>query len=140
VNAEGEKLNIQAVVENMPKVQAFVEGALLLTGVCERALLNIQLVVEEVFVNIASYAYTDAAGEAEVTVKVSDDGGYAELSFSDSGIPFDPLSVPAPDITLPSEKRKIGGLGIFLLREMAEDVRYRNEDGRNILSFKMKLS
>ena len=139
VNTDEERIRIAALNENLPKVQAFVGDALRKAGAGEMALLNTELAVEEVFVNIASYAYKEKNGFAEISVRVTEHGECAKICFADEGEHFDPLSVPEPDITLSSEERQIGGLGIFLLRQLAEDVDYSYKDRKNVLCFSMRL-
>ena len=72
-------------------------------------------------------------------VQVDADGDTAVLTFIDGGVPFDPLTRKAPDVTLSAEEREIGGLGIFLTRKLMDEVRYRREDGRNILTLRKRL-
>lgn len=127
----------EADTGNFPAVWEFVSQVLAKYGVDEAVLMQIELGVEEVFVNIASYAYPDTKGEALVEVAVEDD--IAVLRFTDSGVAFDPVAAPAPDTGLPAEERQIGGLGIFLVKEMMDDVSYSYEDGRNILFIRKRL-
>lgn len=115
----------------------FVSQVLTEYGADDAVLMQIELGVEEVFVNIASYAYPDTEGEAEVEVSVED--GMAILRFTDSGVAFDPVAAPEPDTGLPAEERQIGGLGIFLVKEMMDDVSYSYEEGKNILVIKKRL-
>lgn len=118
---------IQAVMET-PEVEAFPE----LT-------FTLQLVTEEIVVNIVSYAYPDGAdGDLEIDVLRSETE--IKLEFFDSGTPFNPLEKEDPDTTLSAEDRPIGGLGIFLVKQMMDDVRYRHENGRNILTISKKKS
>ena len=126
-----------AKTENFPAVWDFVSGELTAHGVGDVLLMEIELSVEEVFVNIASYAYPDSDGDAVVGVSVND--GAVMLKFEDSGVPFDPIAAPAPDTELPAEERQIGGLGIFLVKKMMDDVSYRYEEGKNILVIKKLL-
>ena len=98
---------------------------------------GIDLAVEEIFVNIAHYAYSGRGGEAEVSCILSD--GVITISFTDKGKPFNPLEKEDPDITLSAEERKIGGLGIFLTKKFMDKVWYVYEDGRNKLSFSKKI-
>ncbi|MBR4870046.1 MAG: ATP-binding protein, partial [Oscillospiraceae bacterium] len=90
--------------------------------------------IEEVFVNVAHYAYGD--GEGDVTLGIGFDGESRTVHFrlSDRGIPFDPLQKPDPDITLSVEEREIGGLGIFITKKTMDTVTYAYENGENILS------
>lgn len=118
---------IQAVMET-PEVEALPDLA-----------FTLQLVTEEIVVNVVSYAYPDGAeGELEVEISASDEE--IKLEFSDSGKPFNPLEKEDPDTTLSAEERPIGGLGIFLVKQMMDDVRYRYENGRNILTISKNKS
>ncbi len=140
VITEEERIRVAALIDNLPDVQSFVRDYMCKAGADDMVLLNTELAVEEIFVNIASYAYEDKSGEAEVSIRSAENGESVDICFADTGKRFDPLSVPEPDITLSSEERQIGGLGIFLLRQVAEDVRYSYEEGKNILRFRMRLS
>ena len=122
-----------AKTQNLSSVWDFVSSELSAHGVSEAEMMRIELAVEEVFVNIASYAYPDKEGDARVSVAVIDD--HVTIRFEDSGEPFDPLKADEPDIDAPLEKRTIGGLGIFLVKEMMDDVQYEYKDGKNILMF-----
>lgn len=101
------------------------------------ALFKIRLCVEEAVVNIVEYAYGRGDGWLEAETK--NDGSSLEIILRDAGTPFDPLDKPDPDITLSVEERQIGGLGIFLCKQMMDKVNYRYENGCNILSMTMKL-
>ena len=90
--------------------------------------------IEEVFVNVAHYAYGD--GEGDMTLGIGFDAGSRTLTFrmTDKGTPFDPLQKPDPDITLSAEEREIGGLGIFITKKTMDTVTYAYENGENILT------
>ena len=91
--------------------------------------MQIDLAVEEIFVNIANYAYRPVReNPLEVT-----------LTFLDSGAPYDPLAKEDPDITLDVKDRQIGGLGIFLVKQTMDDVKYEYKNGRNILTLTKNL-
>lgn len=104
-------------------------------------LMKIQISAEEIFTNIANYAYPEGQGTAEVMSQITEKDGSTVMTiqFSDTGTPFDPLAMPDPDITAPAEARDIGGLGIYMVRETMDDVDYRYENGRNILTFSKKI-
>ena len=93
---------------------------------------KLRLCIEEVVENIVSYAYCDGNGAVEVGTAIHD-GGKLCITFKDSGVPFDPLAKDDPDITLSAEDRQIGGLGIFLCKQLMDDIQYRYENGQNIL-------
>ena len=99
----------------------------------------IDVAVEEMFINIASYAYDNETGTAVIQVTMLQDPLSVVISFIDSGIQYDPLAREDPDITLPKHKRKEGGLGIFMVKKTMDDVVYNYKDGKNILTIKKKL-
>lgn len=95
-------------------------------------MLKISICAEEIFVNICSYAYPEDTGTVTVQERIWEDG--ARFSFSDTGIPYDPLKEETPDITLSATQRQIGGLGIFLVKSMAQHTAYEYADGKNCFS------
>ena len=102
-----------------------------------KAQMQIDIALEELFVNIAHYAYPDSTGEAVIRVGFTSE--YVQITLSDSGIPYDPLKKPDPDVTLNVQDRPIGGLGIFMTKQLMDDVVYEYEDGRNILTLKKRI-
>ena len=101
----------------------------------ERETDHLLIAADEVFSNIAAYAYPNGGGTVEVKLSKNADGTELSISFADRGIPFDPLTVKAPDTSAPLEERRIGGLGIHIARHLMDDIAYRRtDDGRNILT------
>lgn len=133
------ELDIAAVTENLSAVLQFVDTQLELSGCSAKIQMQIDLAVEEIFVNIASYAYHPETGPATVRVEVKPDGSAVTITFIDHGVPYDPLAREDPDVTLPSERRQIGGLGIFLVKQNMDDIQYEYVDGSNILTLKKTL-
>lgn len=131
------KLEIDAKTENLDQVNDFIADNLM--GCPMKLLMQIDLVVEEVFVNIAHYAYKDAVGKAFITCKLDKENDLLTLIFEDEGVQFDPLAKDDPDITASAEEREIGGLGIFLTKKLMDDVSYERKDGKNILTLVKKL-
>ncbi|MBQ7546090.1 MAG: ATP-binding protein [Clostridia bacterium] len=127
-----QSLTVAAAVDNLDRVNAFVDAFLEERDCPMKTQMQIDLCVEEIFVNIAHYAYPDKDGEAEI--RLSETDGIVELTFIDSGIPYDPLKKEDPDITLSSQERQIGGLGIYLVKKNMDTVAYRYEDNRNMLT------
>ena len=127
------------VVEKLPELLAFIEQQMEEVGCPLKTQMEIAVAAEEVFVNIASYAYAPGTGIATVCIEIDDDPPVATIAFSDSGVPFDPLKKADPDVTLPAEEREIGGLGIFMTRKFMDDVTYTYRDGQNILTLKKNL-
>lgn len=132
-----DRLTVEAKTENLDKVLAFVENRLEEADCSVKVRTQICVAAEEIFVNIASYAYSPGTGEA--VIGVSADGETAVIEFRDRGIPFDPLAKADPDVTLPAEERGIGGLGIYMVKKTMDEVLYRFENGENILTIRKKL-
>ena len=93
----------------------------------------IRLVTEELVVNIADYAYPDG-GNDFLDVEIERDEKYITLRFRDGGVPFNPLEQPSPDISLPMEQRRIGGLGLLIVIKKMDSVTYEYTDGKNVLT------
>ena len=99
----------------------------------EEKCFDLNLVLEEAVTNVINYAYTDGA-EHTFTLDAAEKGGTLTLTLTDDGVPFDPTAAPDPDVSLPAEERPIGGLGIFLIRQLMEQVFYERRDGKNVLT------
>ncbi len=128
------ELRIEARVGNIDAVTDFVNEALEGMDCPVRARLQIDVAIDELFSNIANYAYPLGEGAAVVRVEEGKESRAALITFMDWGTPFDPLSRPDPDTTLPAEEREIGGLGIFMVRKSMDDVQYEYKDRHNILT------
>ena len=133
------KLNIEAKTENLDQVLAFVEEQLDELDCPPAKSIQISVAVEEVFVNISNYAYSPSVGQAEIFFDHTDDSKEMIMTFTDSGVPFNPLEREDPDVTLPAEQRQIGGLGIFMVKKSMDDVKYEYKDGKNILTIRKFL-
>ena len=133
------ELEIEAVTENLPEVQAFVEEHLEAADCPMKAKMQIGVAVEEIFVNIANYAYAPEKGTATVRVEFSEQPVTVTITFVDHGVPYDPLAKQDPNVKLSAEDREIGGLGIFMTKKMMDDVSYCYRDGHNILTLKKNL-
>ena len=128
-----QELNIEATVENLDKVIEFVDEEIDKLECSQKIRVQIDVAVEELFVNIAHYAYRPDVGPATVRVEVEKDPPAVSITFIDHGIPYDPLAKEDPDITLSAEERSIGGLGIFMVKKSIDDIDYEYKDGQNIL-------
>ena len=129
-----EELNLPALRENLDQVMGFVEEHLEQAGCPAKTLLQVSMAVEEIFINIASYAYDPKVGPATIRVEVKEQPLCVIITFVDHGRPYDPLAREDPDVTLPAEQRQVGGLGIFLVKKTMDDIRYEYKDGSNILT------
>ena len=133
-----EKLCIKAKLENLVDVTAFVESQLETLDLPMKTQMQIDLAVEEIFVNIANYAYSPEDGLAIIEVELTEDPRVI-ITFIDNGKPFDPLAKEDPDITKSAEDRKVGGLGIFMVKKSMDDVFYEYKDGQNVLRIEKRL-
>ena len=102
-------------------------------GFEKKILQRVRLACEEILVNIINYAYPENGGEIELAIDEFDDGNGLLISIIDSGVPFDPLAKTDPNIDAPIEEREIGGLGIYLVKKVMDEVEYSRKTGRNTL-------
>ena len=128
------ELTVEAADENLAQVLTFVDEQLETQGCPPKTQLQIDVAVEEIFVNIAHYAYAPETGVATIRVETQAEPKRVMISFIDHGIPYDPLAKPDPDVTLSAEDRQIGGLGIFIVKKSMDNMRYEYQDGQNILT------
>ncbi len=128
------ELEIKAERENLPKVIEFIDEQLAGHDVSIKIQTQIEVAVEEIFINIASYAYDADGGAATIRAEVCGDPLAVVLSFIDNGKPYDPLAKPDPNINIPLRERQKGGLGIFMVKKTMDNVAYEYKDGKNILT------
>ena len=131
-------LDIEAKVENFDQVSQFINENLEAHDCPLKAMMQIEVVVEEIFTNIAKYAYGDNVGRAKIKIDIQDQKE-VEITFMDTGVPYNPLANADPDVTLSAEEREIGGLGIFMSKQMMDHMAYEYSDGMNILRIKKNL-
>ncbi|PKL64828.1 MAG: ATP-binding protein [Methanomicrobiales archaeon HGW-Methanomicrobiales-3] len=125
-------LKISSDIAEIPEVSARLEELMEAYGFAPEAILDTQLAVEEAITNIIVHGYKRPDGEIQITCsRVSD---AIEIRIADSAPPFDPLSLPEPDLSSTVSERRIGGLGIYLIRRVMDGFFYRYEDGKNILT------
>jgi len=118
-------------IAEIPEVSAWLEEVMLGSGFTEEAILDTQLAVEEAITNVIVHGYKEPGGEVVITCHVNSDR--VEVEIADTAPRFDPLSMPVPDLDGSIEERRIGGLGVFLIRQVMDGVSYRYENGKNIL-------
>lgn len=133
------ELTIDATIENIEKVTAFVDEHLETLDCPMKAQMQIDVAIDELFGNIAHYAYNPDVGPATVRVEVEENPLSVIITFIDNGIPYDPLAKSDPDVTLSAEERNIGGLGIFLVKKTMDDISYEYKNGQNILKIKKSI-
>ena len=128
-------ITVPALTEQLDTVLQFVQNELDQINCPLKICNQIAIAVEEIFVNIAHYAYRPDVGDAPIRCQVSTSGQpQITVEFLDSGKPYDPLKNADPDTTLSAEERDIGGLGIFMVKRLMDDVKYEYKDGKNILT------
>jgi sigma-B regulation protein RsbU (phosphoserine phosphatase) len=140
ISEDGNTITIDATDDAMDPVQDFIMDKLMSYGCEKKVLMQIRLAVEEIFVNIASYAYSPEIGTVMIQVTVHEDPLSAKITLIDHGRPYNPLEKPDPDPTLTVRQRKKGGLGIYMVKNSMDDVRYEYRDGKNILTIKKNLN
>lgn len=140
--AEGTKsLTVPSSKDNLYEVQGFVEKCLKSCGVSPKALTQLELIIEEIFINISSYAYhPPGSGEVEISCDVEKDVMKVTITFADEGPEFDPLEIGDPDVSKDVRDREPGGLGIFLVKRNVDGISYRRDGGRNVLTIEKSLS
>ena len=133
------EMTIDAAVENIPAVTAFVEEQLEQYNCPMKAQMQIDIAIDELFSNIAQYAYTPNTGKATVRVEVTENPMAVVITFIDNGVPYDPLAKADPDITKSADEREIGGLGIFMVKKSMDEISYEYKNGQNILKIKKHI-
>ena len=133
------ELTINATVENIPAVTAFVDEQLEAFDCPMKAQMQIDIAIDELFSNIAYYAYNPDVGPATVRVEVVEDPMAVVITFIDKGVPYDPLAREDPDTTLSAEERDLGGLGIYMVKKSMDEVTYEYKDGQKILKIKKNI-
>ncbi len=130
---------LDAVVSNIDELAEFIDSQLSQLMVTESEKMKLQIAAEELFVNVASYAYAPGKGKILILAEVDPKDNKIELTFTDWGVPFNPLDREDPDITLPAEKRRIGGLGIFMVKKEADELDYWRKDQTNNVRLEKKF-
>lgn len=128
------ELILEAKTDNLDKVITFLEEQLESMGCSMKLQMQLDVAVEEIFVNIASYAYGSGTGDALIRINHETDPERVVITFIDEGVPYDPLKKEDPDVSLSAEEREIGGLGIFMVKKTMDDMSYEWLDGKNILT------
>ena len=123
-----------AKAEVLPDILGFVEETLEGYGCPMKIQMAVCVAIEEVFVNVAHYAYGDGEGDMDLGIGFDKERRTITFRMTDKGVPFNPLEKPDPDITLSAEDREIGGLGIFITKKTMDCVSYAYENGENILT------
>ncbi|MCR4838196.1 MAG: ATP-binding protein [Eubacterium sp.] len=130
------ELVVDAKLDNLNQVLAFLDEWLEEHECPMKAQMQIDIAVEEMYVNIAHYAYTPNVGQATIRLDAPTDAKGVEITLIDRGIPYNPLAKEDPDVSLSAEQRQIGGLGIFMVKKSMDSMLYEYTDGQNILTMR----
>ena len=127
-------VSLSARLEEFPRLHAFLESWAAGMQLPEHPKEQLLIAADEIFTNIAAYAYPPGQGDVEIQAAYNFSDRCVTLTFTDRGVPFDPLGSADPDLAAPLAERRIGGLGIFVVKKLMDKVEYRRENGRNILT------
>ena len=133
------EITITAVVENLSSVLEIVDQELEAAGASMKVQMQVDVAIEELFVNVSRYANAPETGEVRIQIGFDKQTSALLVTFIDSGVPFDPVAKLDPDITLSAQEREIGGLGIFMAKKNMDSMEYRREDGKNILTVTKRI-
>lgn len=134
-----DKLTLKAATENLDCVLEFINKELDKHNCNNNTKLEIDIAIEEIYVNIANYAYNPEIGAATILCEILDNPLRIIIKFMDNGKPYNPLEKPDPDITLGALERSIGGLGIYMVKNSMTDISYEYTDNTNILTIVKNL-
>ena len=129
-----DEIEVDAKSENLAEVTDFVTATLDRADCPPKARMQVELAVEEIFVNVAHYAYPHGNGKVTVKTELTGDPIALKITFIDRGVPYDPLAKKDPDTTLSAQERQIGGLGIFMTKKITDDISYEYKNGQNVLT------
>ena len=127
-------LSVTPTMESVPQVASFVEEHLEKFEVPMKLTMKLMVAVDEIYSNIVRYS-----GAAEAQIRLVKEGTTLKLIFRDNGKPYNPLDAKEPDVTASAEERSIGGLGIFMVRKMMDNVEYMYKDNQNVLTLTMNI-
>lgn len=133
------ELTLPASRTNIPAIIGFVNRELERMDCDLKTKAQIDIAIDELYSNISKYCYDDEGGEVTVALETENEPRVVSISFMDGGRPFNPLQREDPDITLSARDRKIGGLGIYMVKKSMDDIRYEYREGKNILTIRKFL-
>ena len=139
MNNNLKEIIVKAEIANLDEVNRFIENQLEEHDCSPKVQIQIALAVEEIFVNVAHYAYKSEEGIVTIRTEIHEQPRAISITFIDSGVPYNPLEKEDPDITLSAEEREIGGLGIFMVKQSMDDISYEYAGNRNRLTIIKKI-
>ena len=125
-------------IETIPQLNEFIDSVAEEMSLDMSLTMSLNLAMEEAVVNVMDYAYPEGQ-QGNVEIEAMTDGEWLTFVISDSGVPFDPTTKEDADTTLPAEERPIGGLGIFLVRQLMDVIQYQRDGNKNVLTLRKKL-
>ncbi len=134
-----EEITVDAAVESIPAVTAFVDERLEAMDCPMKVQAQIDVAIDELLGNIAHYAYAPGTGRATVRLETQEEPRAVSITFLDSGRPYDPLAHQDPDVSLSAEERQVGGLGIFMVKKTIDNISYEYRDGQNVLTIRKEF-
>ena len=134
-----EKRTFKADESLLNDVTDYVEEELEKAGFTYKDILRLKVCIEEVFINVAHYAYGETTGDVDIGVEHDKANNQVIFTFEDGGVQFNPLAKEDPDVTLTAHERQIGGLGIFICKKIMDDIQYNYTNGKNILTMTKKI-
>ena len=133
------KLTVPAKIENLQRVMDFLSDQLNYIEYAMKSRLQLELSIEEAYVNIVNYAYKSQDGKVVICCDIDEHPLQVTMQFIDCGIPYNPLRNEDPDVSSDLEEKEIGGLGIFLIKKNVDHIAYEHRNGKNILTIQKKL-
>ena len=133
------EITLPATIENVEKATEFVNEELEKIKCPPKAKAEIDVAIDELFSNIANYAYNPHIGKVTMKLEIQDNPLAVIITFMDNGIPYDPLKKADPNIKLSADDREIGGLGVFMVKKSMDSVEYEYKDNHNILKIKKNI-
>jgi serine/threonine-protein kinase RsbW len=134
-----DRLSTAANADNLAEIRRFVREAAAALGADPQTVCSLELAVDEAACNVITHGYRSRAGM--IDVEVERDGDAVIIRLRDSAPPFDPTRVPDPDLTLPPQERRLGGMGVYLIRQSVDEMLYRaTPEGGNELTLKKRLN
>jgi sigma-B regulation protein RsbU (phosphoserine phosphatase) len=130
-------MSFTSEISQISSIYEFISETVLCAGGNGDDVTALKLIADEIFTNITSYSC--GGGEYPTTLEIGVENGVVSMTFIDCGIPFDPTSAPSPDIELSAEEREIGGLGIYMVRCMTDEISYERAGDKNVLTVKKRL-
>jgi len=127
------EFHTEAKIDKLDEVIGFIDAELETHDCPMKVQMQIDVAVEELFVNICHYAYSPDVGEAVIGIEIAEDPARAEITFKDSGVPYDPTAKEDPDVSLSAEEREVGGLGIYMVKKSMDKMVYSYDNGFNNL-------